>query len=102
MAVKLVIEPIFEADFCDASYGFRPGKSAHDAIDEVTYTLHKELWLVQSADDSGLDEGACLEVKNIGKPCAGKTTHGLMREGGDDACSLLYPFISLQEEINRS
>jgi len=29
MAVKLVIEPIFEADFCDTSYGFRPQKSAH-------------------------------------------------------------------------
>ena len=33
MAVKLVIEPIFEADFCDASYGFRPRKSAHDAVE---------------------------------------------------------------------
>jgi RNA-directed DNA polymerase len=32
MAVKLVIEPIFEADFCDTSYGFRPRRSAHDAI----------------------------------------------------------------------
>ena len=29
MAVKLVIEPIFEADFCPNSYGFRPKKSAH-------------------------------------------------------------------------
>jgi hypothetical protein len=29
MAVKLVIEPIFEADFCENSYGFRPKKSAH-------------------------------------------------------------------------
>jgi len=35
MAAKLVIEPIFEADFCDTSYGFRPKKSAHDAIDDV-------------------------------------------------------------------
>jgi len=33
MAVKLVIEPIFEADFCAHSYGFRPRKSAHDAVD---------------------------------------------------------------------
>ena len=31
MAMKLVIEPIFEADFCASSYGFRPKKSAHDA-----------------------------------------------------------------------
>jgi group II intron reverse transcriptase/maturase len=35
MAAKLVIEPIFEADFCDTSYGFRPKKSAHNAIDDV-------------------------------------------------------------------
>ena len=40
-AVKRVIEPIFEADFCDTSYGFRPGKSAHDAIDDVAHTLNK-------------------------------------------------------------
>jgi len=35
MAAKLVIEPIFEADFCETSYGFRPKKSAHDAVDDV-------------------------------------------------------------------
>jgi RNA-directed DNA polymerase len=32
MAVKLVIEPIFEADFCDHSYGFRPKRSARKAV----------------------------------------------------------------------
>ena len=35
MAVKLVVEPIFEADFCEHSYGFRPQRSAHDAVDAV-------------------------------------------------------------------
>lgn len=35
MAVKLVIEPLFEADFQDFSYGFRPQRSAHQAIKEV-------------------------------------------------------------------
>jgi RNA-directed DNA polymerase len=40
MAVKLVIEPVFEADFCATSYGFRPKKSAHDAVDDVTYALN--------------------------------------------------------------
>lgn len=39
MAVKLVIEPIFEADFCDHSYGFRPKRSAHDAVDHIAKTL---------------------------------------------------------------
>ncbi len=35
MAVKIVIEPIFEADFCSPSYGFRPKKSAHQAVEVV-------------------------------------------------------------------
>ena len=34
-AFLLVLEPIFEADFADSSYGFRPHKSAHDAIREM-------------------------------------------------------------------
>jgi hypothetical protein len=42
MAVKLVIKPIFETDFCKTSYGFRPKKSAHDAINnDVTCALHR-------------------------------------------------------------
>jgi len=39
MAVKLVIEPIFEADFCDHSHGFRPKQSAHDAVDDIANAL---------------------------------------------------------------
>jgi RNA-directed DNA polymerase len=34
-AFLLVVEPIFEADFADSSYGFRPQKSAHDAVREI-------------------------------------------------------------------
>jgi len=34
-AVKLVLEPIFEADFEDSSYGFRPKRSATDALEKV-------------------------------------------------------------------
>ncbi len=50
MAAKLVIEPIFEADFCSNSYGFRPKKSAHDAVDDVTHTLNKGYTEVIDAD----------------------------------------------------
>jgi RNA-directed DNA polymerase len=39
MAVLLVIEPIFEADFEDCSYGFRPGRSAHQALDQSRATV---------------------------------------------------------------
>ena len=34
-AAKLVLEPIFEADFEDGAYGYRPGRSATGAIKEV-------------------------------------------------------------------
>ncbi len=39
MTVKLVIEPIFEADFEDNSYGFRPRRSAADAVREIKKNL---------------------------------------------------------------
>jgi RNA-directed DNA polymerase len=35
MATKLVIEPIFEADFLESSYGFRPKRSATDALEVI-------------------------------------------------------------------
>ena len=50
MATKLVIEPIFEADFCDSSYGFRPRKSAHDAVDDVRHTMNRGYTEVIDAD----------------------------------------------------
>lgn len=36
-SLKLVLEPIFEADFLPCSYGFRPRRRAHDAVAEVRY-----------------------------------------------------------------
>lgn len=50
MAAKLVIEPIFEADFCSNSYGFRPNRSAHDAVDEIANLLHQGYNQVIDAD----------------------------------------------------
>jgi RNA-directed DNA polymerase len=34
-ALKLILEPIFEADFYDGSYGYRPKRKAHDAVARV-------------------------------------------------------------------
>lgn len=36
-SLKLVLEPIFEADFMPSSYGFRPRRRAQDAIAEIHY-----------------------------------------------------------------
>ncbi len=46
----MVIEPIFEADFCGTSYGFRPKRSAHDAVDDVAHTLNRGYKEVIDAD----------------------------------------------------
>jgi len=36
-SLKLVLEPIFEAEFCASSYGFRPRRRAQDAVAEIVY-----------------------------------------------------------------
>lgn len=46
MATKLVIEPIFEADFHDCSCGFRPKRNAHQAIAKIRKASRKCFWVV--------------------------------------------------------
>ena len=53
MAVLLVLEPIFEADFVDSSYGFRPGRSAHDALSEIRRHVQAGRREVYDADLQG-------------------------------------------------
>jgi RNA-directed DNA polymerase len=53
MAVLLVLEPIFEADFVDSSYGFRPGRSAHQALAEIRRQLQIGRREVYDADLQG-------------------------------------------------
>jgi len=49
-AVKLILEPIFEADFFDCSHGFRPKRRAHDAIGQVQSNLRAGRTAVYDAD----------------------------------------------------
>lgn len=46
MATKMVIEPIFVADFHDCSFGFRPKFNAHQAIDKIRKASKKCFWVV--------------------------------------------------------
>ncbi|MFP4026248.1 MAG: group II intron reverse transcriptase/maturase [Candidatus Brocadiia bacterium] len=46
MAVKLVIEPLFEADFCECSYGFRPQRSNTEAAELVHRRTNRHKWVV--------------------------------------------------------
>lgn len=49
MAVRNVIEPIFERTFAEHSYGFRPGRGAHDALGRVTQLLAQgQVWVVDA------------------------------------------------------
>jgi RNA-directed DNA polymerase len=49
-AAKLVLEPIFEADFEPNAYGYRPQRSAKDAVQEVHRGLREGYWEVVDAD----------------------------------------------------
>jgi RNA-directed DNA polymerase len=49
-AAKLVLEPIFEADFVDCAYGYRPKRSAQDAVEEVHRLLCQGYTDVVDAD----------------------------------------------------
>lgn len=49
-AVLLILEPIFEADFEDCSYGFRPGRSAHQALEKIREHLKAGYQEVYDAD----------------------------------------------------
>lgn len=53
MATLLILEPIFEADFLDCSYGFRPGRSAHQALEEIRGHLVAGYQAVYDADLKG-------------------------------------------------
>jgi len=52
MATKIVIEPIFEADFQENSYGFRPKRDAHQAMDDLSLQLRMGKIQVIDADIS--------------------------------------------------
>jgi RNA-directed DNA polymerase len=56
-SLKLVLEPIFEADFLPCSYGFRPKRRTHDAVAEVRfYTSKKYEWIVEGDIKACFDE----------------------------------------------
>ena len=55
-ALKLVLEPIFEADFEPVSYGFRPGRRAHDAIAEIHfYGTRGYQWVLDADIEAAFD-----------------------------------------------
>ena len=56
-ALKLVLEPIFEADFQPCSYGFRPGRRAQDAVAEIHFLCSRSYeWVVEGDITACFDE----------------------------------------------
>lgn len=71
-AVLLILEPIFEADFEDCSHGFRPGRSAHDALRAIQQHLKEGQTAVYDADLAGYFDSiphdqliACLRMRVV-------------------------------------
>ena len=63
-ALKLVLEPIFEADFKPCSYGFRPRRRAHDAIAEIHFFCSRSYeWVVEGDIRACFDE--CLWASSV-------------------------------------
>lgn len=80
-AALLILEPIFESDFLDCSYGFRPGRSAGDALGEIRSHLAQGFCAVYDADlESYFDtipHGkllACLRRRVVDKSVLGLIT----------------------------
>jgi len=65
-ATKIVLEPIFEADFRDCSFGFRPRRSAHQALQRIREAVKQGArWVVDADVQSFFDEidhGVLLRV----------------------------------------
>ncbi|HYY44405.1 MAG TPA: group II intron reverse transcriptase/maturase [Actinomycetota bacterium] len=57
-AARIVLEPIFEAGFLPSSYGFRPGRSAHHALETIrqTVTWRGRQWVLDADIRSCFDE----------------------------------------------
>lgn len=60
-ACKIVIEPVFEANFLDSSYGFRPKRDAKQATEKVKKELYKN-WYVVDADIQGYFDNINHEI----------------------------------------
>ena len=71
-ALKLVLEPIFEADFKPCSYGFRPNRRAHDAIAEIHHLASEPSnyeWVLEADIEACFDE---IEHTALDGPAAGE------------------------------
>ena len=82
-AVKIVLEPIMEADFLPCSYGFRPRRSAHDALQAMRDAVRAgRTWVVDADIDlmSRIDGGGWK--RDVATATGTKGTRGKAGENG--------------------
>ena len=76
-AVAMALEPVYERDFLDCSYGFRPGRSAHDALERLR----------RGAMDFGGGWIIDLDIRgffdNVDRTRLGEMLDGRVRDGSD-------------------
>ena len=76
-AVKQILEPIFEAQFWDVSYGFRPGRSIHGALEHVRITTNPR---ARAADGRRHKPPYSWVVEGDIKDCFGQISHHAIME----------------------
>ena len=74
-AVLMVLEPVYEADFLDASHGFRPGRSAHGALDS--------LW------KQAMNLGCCWIVDVDLRKFSTRSTMVISESSSSDGCAMV-------------
>lgn len=96
-AAVIVLSPVFEADFLDCSFGFRPGRSAHQALERVSHEVNKgRTWVVDADIRSffdSLDHDLLLRLlrERISDRRVLKLISTWLRAGVLEGSTLLHP-----------
>ena len=88
-AAKIVLEPIFEADFSPVSFGFRPKRSAHDALEVIRVEANRGRQWVLDADIKAcfddIDHDAL--IAQVARRVSDRPMLKLLRAGCGRGCS---------------